>query len=501
MTISIQSFERQIRSDHQTEHALLLDAQGRVIAQRDGDKNSVAFTEQELNQACLGLLTHSHPLALPPSGEDLTLAARYGLTLRAVGVTDDGSSVDYTVRMPVPSQQMAERIAQQFDQEVIRAEQELVSTPINDRTWQRASRNLAVERLAKQYGFRYEHTESLSPIGEMDHSPEVQRLDALANVDSVMRSEVFDPLIANLIRLLTQNANANGVIPFARLSNIQHGIFRVVVRSMLGKPHQDGTLQPYTVHQDKVLPHSDYFAAVFGLMRNAAGLAVDHHAEIMRRYLPEDLRRLYESATLTPFIDTSTDGGETSSLFYDPLHLWIGKDGKRLSDRIWQSTGDMRTRLDAYLTGSIARSVPVADMVSGLEEFLVNGTGSYEAMRLARTETSAAYYRADSAAARLNPFVESYRFFTAPSHQCCDVCDLVESGSPYPKTDTIHLPPQHPQCICGITWNEVSNPQKVIIALRQQIEQAINGARKAISDVVGPLSKRFIDLLFRGTRS
>ncbi len=40
---------------------------------------------------------------------------------------------------------------------------------------------------------------------------------------------------------------------------------------------------------------------------------------------------------------------------------------------------------------------------------------------------------------------------------------------------------------------------KAVVAwVRQQIEQAVSQARRSIADFVGPLSRQFIDLLFRG---
>ena len=121
-------------------------------------------------------------------------------------------------------------------------------------------------------------------------------------------------------------------------------------------------------------------------------------------------------------------------------------------------------------------------------------------MRLGRTQTAIAYAQADSIAAQGDPFVDTYSFFTAPTHKCCDICDQVEAGSPYPKDDIKHLPPQHPECICSVIWNIADDIDGVIQRLRTKIEDGLVNARRTITDIIGPLSKRFLDALFGAIR-
>ncbi len=497
--VALTTFEKTYRADHQNEHAVLYSAHGELIVRRTGEIDEVKFSEQELNRACFGTLDHNHPRAMPPSGDDLALAARYGLTLKAVGITPEGKAVDYTVTMPGPSETLAEQLKAAFDNEVERAEQELANQPLDDRAWQREARHLAVSRLSFRYGFGYMRTQRKAPVGEMSH--EVKRLDILADVDPLIEREVLTPLRISLVAALTRNANAQGRVPIERMTSVRNSAAQIVQHVMLGKPQQDGALKPYHTRSGEPVPNSAYFAALLTLMRRAAQVAADYHAGLMRRYLPDDLKRLYEFATIDPFGGRVVEEMDVvegfSPLEYDPLHEWLGPDNKRLSDRIWNATGDMRRRLDEYLASAITRGTPVSQMAQELQQFLLSGNGSYEAMRLAHTETTAAFHRADSAAAQLNPFVETYNFMTAPQHKCCDECDNVEAGSPYDKDDLLHLPPRHPFCVCRVFWNVVSDIKAVVIKLRQSIEQAIGAARKAASDFIGPLSRRFVDLLFR----
>lgn len=479
------AFESRYRADHRHEHALLLDAQGNIVAQNTGDYDSVHFVNNDLETARGGFVTHSHPRALPPSGPDLMLSARYNLLLRAVGnAPDTKQRFDYTVRARLP-----EAIAAHFDDEVEQAEKELSRRPYGDLQWQRESRHLAVKRLAETLGFPYQRVQKNVSLAEAA-THENARLNLLANVDSTLAREVFVPLVSDLSRTLLK-ASVHGMVPITSLSAVRARMNALVQKTFFASL-PDGTLTLYSIQRGRLVPRSVYFATLLSLLHNAAALAVEHHAAIMRKYLPPDLIRAFSYATVMP-----QELSETRPQ-YDPLHRWIGPDGKRLSDRIWNAAGDMRRKLDQYLTQAIARQLPVEQIASGLEIYLVNGAGSYEALRLARTEVSAAHSRAGYQAARRNPFIEKYQPFTAPSHQCSDQCDVEEANGPYDLSDPSHLPPFHPNCIDGVRWIRVDDVKGVIRGLRRQIDDAITAARTAVTDVLNPLSPAFVDWLFKG---
>lgn len=486
----VRAFETRYRADHAVEHALLLDSAGTVIARRTGDADSVYFEIADLDRARGGYVTHTHPRALPPSGADVLLAAEHGLLLRAVGnIPDTGRQIDYTIAGLPPS--LANIIPSAFDDAVEIAERELAKLPLSDLDWQRESRHLALTRLADRYGFAYSRAYPNDRLSEVTHAERV-RLNTLGQVDTVLSVQVFAPLAASLVRLLVR-ASVGGVIPITALERLRSAANLLVQQTFLGRPDARGLLTPYTVQRGQMQSNSPYFTALLQLMRNAAQKAIDRHAAMMRKYLDADIARALEFATVSPF-----HGVAEAAPQYDPLHLWVGPDGKRLSDRIWNAAGDMRRKLDDYLTQAIARRTPVEQMAKELDAFLQPGQGAYTAYRLARTETTAAYARADWMSAQGNPFAETYSYFTAPSHKCCDECDVREAGSPYPKDDQAHLPPAHPSCVCGIRWNIVKSPANVMKALRMKIDQAVAAAKAAFTDVIGPLSKRFADLLFRG---
>lgn len=497
------AFERKYRRDHQQEHAMLLDKVGRVVVQRDGDVDSVQFETTELDQAQGGLLLHNHPRNLSFSGPDLKLASEYSLTLRAIGVSPDtGDQFDHTIALVPPT--LADTILSDFDNAVERAEQELAPQPYRDLAWQRESRHLAVSRLAREHSFLYHRVQHGVALSESKRRDQ-RRLDMLGTVEARLRGDVFAPLRDSLVRMLTRHS-AHGQVTAGAIGYIRAEMNALVQRTILGKPDMNGALTPYRIVRGEVSPNSVYFAALWSLMQQAAGVAIDYHARLMRQHLPADLVRAYEMATLNPF-DTALS--EAAGDGFNPLHLWTGSDGRQLSDRVWNAAGDLRRKLDAYLSDAIASGKGVPQIAAELEDYLLPGAKhgriktpfgnlSWEALRLARTEVAFAYARADSLAAQGNPLVETYNFRTAPQHQCCDVCDLVEQGGPYPKSDMAHLPPQHVSCVCGIVWNMVSAVEQVVAHLKTHYDRAVTNATRSVMDLIGPLSKRFLALLFRG---
>ena len=482
------TFERRYRRDHEREHGLLLDASGNVVTRNIGDYDSVDFDEADLKRARGGMVVHNHPRDLPPSPADLMLAATYNLTLYVVGTAPDtGQQFDYVVR-DVHGQ--PDVLGRAYDDEIERAEHELSRKPYGDLQWQRESRHLALQRLSRACRFVYLRTQRNASLSEATKHEQV-RLDLLAQIRPTLAREVYTPLLADLQRLLVKSSSG-GIVPIAKLASIRSRLSLLVQRTMLGTPTRDGALEPYTVQRGQLVPRSQYFATLYRLTRAAAAVSVEHHAAMMRKYLPPDLVQAFSFATLSPSEVTEADEPQ-----YDPLHLWIGPDGKRLSDRIWNAAGDMRRKLDEYLSGAIARQLPVKQMAAELEAYLINGNAAYETLRLTRTEVAAAASRAGYLAARRNPFVEKYQPFTSPEHNCSDECDIQEANGPYDMDDPSHMPPFHPNCQCGVRYVQSSKPQAVVARLRDQISTAVANARTAVTDILNPLSRTFLDWLFR----
>jgi hypothetical protein len=488
----IAAFEQHYRSDHQQEHALLLDAQGKTIVERTGGIDEVTFTPAELNQACLGVLTHNHPEGKPLSKDDLALAARYGLTIRAVGITPDTHQYyEYTAKFPTYSEPLAQAILDRFDSEVERAQAELAGHDYAPPELEREARNLAVERLAARFGFIYSRVHPMRIHEMVQTSHEAKRLDVLTEVETAIRRDVLLAIHAQIGHILQQNTGPKGIVPLERLESVRLEAARAVVQVILGQPTQDGMFQPYTTLRGQVSPNSVYFATLWKLFWKAAEAARAKQAAIMRKYLPPDLQRALEYATVDPFVAGVQEMDE-------PIHEWPGPDGKRLVDRIWGVAGDLRRRIDTFLREAIGRGLPTAEIDHDLQDYLINGSGGYEALRLARSDTAKVYSRTDLKAARQNPYVAMYQPYTSPAHKGIDICDEMVAGGPYPADDTEHLPTYHPECLCGEEWIEVDDPAAVTERIREEVKRANAGDKRSIADLIGPLSRKFLSLLFGG---
>ena len=113
------------------------------------------------------------------------------------------------------------------------------------------------------------------------------------------------------------------------------------------------------------------------------------------------------------------------------------------------------------------------------------------------TEVAAAGSRAGYLAALHNPFVEKYQPFVSPAHSDTDECDEQEANGPYDLSDPTHLPPFHPNCADGVRWLLVEDVKTVVANLRRLIADAVASAKTAITDILNPLSHKFVDWLFR----
>lgn len=181
---------------------------------------------------------------------------------------------------------------------------------------------------------------------------------------------------------------------------------------------------------------------------------------------------------------------------YDAFHLFVDEKGYRLSDNIWQSAVDVRTRIDRLMVYHIQQgtaAVTIADLVepflTGTEAGRTTRTpygrvGSYSARRLARTEITAAAGRATVNANMANPWVQGTKWNLSGSHPDVDICDDNASGGPkgdgvYPN-DGVPQYPAHPHDLCYLTGEVVARPGDVTRALRAEIDAA--QGRLGVSD-------------------
>ncbi|MCM1079710.1 MAG: hypothetical protein NC344_10135 [Bacteroidales bacterium] len=151
--------------------------------------------------------------------------------------------------------------------------------------------------------------------------------------------------------------------------------------------------------------------------------------------------------------------------------------GLSLSQKVWKYTGDLRTELENAVTVSLGEGVSASTMSRRVRQYLQEperlyrrvrsadgklrlskaakafhpGQGVYRssyknAMRLARTETNAAYRLADEDRWQRMDFVVGMRISKSNNHPSEDVCDILCGD--YPKD--FKFSAWHPQCRCYV---------------------------------------------------
>ncbi len=143
------------------------------------------------------------------------------------------------------------------------------------------------------------------------------------------------------------------------------------------------------------------------------------------------------------------------------------KDGKTLSKRLWNLTGDNGTKIDAIIKENIAKGANVKELAAELEEYInpknrITSKSfkagidsekiSYQAQRLARTSITHAQTETLIQNAKKNPFCKGLKWNISSSHfsrmhGIKDVCDEY-NGKVFKPED---VPLQHPNCLCYFT--------------------------------------------------
>lgn len=330
------------------------------------------------------------------------------------------------------------------------------------------------------------------------------------------QTAAFASLSARLGDLLLREARADGKVPLTRRRPVREAVEREVTAHFLSAT-RDRSLAPFEVVMGRVVPLSPYATVLFASIADATRIAVDQQAVIMERALADasDVLMALRQARINPF-EVARRAAEFEGwklrpfLEYDPAHRFVWPDGYTLSNRIWRTSVETRRKIDALLAEGLVEGKSARDMAKELETFLQPGralrrtrkpygsTASYDAMRLARTEITAAHSRAGFMSAQLNPFVQSYDVVLSGSHPKPDICDDVAAGGPYPMDDTEHLPPLHPHCLCHLRWTVADNMDTVIANLRAELAAAERTMRATatLTGLVGPILRdKFVDLL------
>lgn len=239
---------------------------------------------------------------------------------------------------------------------------------------------------------------------------------------------------------------------------------------------------------DGVTPLSPFATVLNKWAVNVSAAIVHQQAEFMRARLPSDVERwlstgrriVAEQFSPQAFVD------------YEPLWVWMDERGYVLSDRIWRTSMDTRSRLDAFLADHIRRGTGALRMSKLLEQFLVPGRAalrttrpygsdaSFHAMRLGRTEITRQAGQVFLASSRANPFVEAINWNLSGSHPKPDICDDLAAGSPY-SLDNVPSYPAHPHDMCYLTT--ITRPRdEVVDELRAMMDEGMEAPLTPVNE-------------------
>jgi len=151
------------------------------------------------------------------------------------------------------------------------------------------------------------------------------------------------------------------------------------------------------------------------------------------------------------------------------------KNGMKLSDRIWQVSESARNAIRDLIQESVAIGQDAVKTARMLERYVRGGANtlaseypnmmkrmkgrvpkdiSYEALRLARTETTAAFGEGTIAAARVTPSYKGMKWILSKAHPLEDICDTLAEADGWGLGAGVYPPgeepmyPAHPNCLC-----------------------------------------------------
>jgi hypothetical protein len=183
-----------------------------------------------------------------------------------------------------------------------------------------------------------------------------------------------------------------------------------------------------------------------------------------------------------------------------------GKDGLKLSDRVWRIVEHHRKAVTRLVEDGVARGLDSRTLAKQVERYLepdkwtvmktetrrrlgVPKDVSYEGMRLARTEMNNAFHEGAIAANTATPSYRGVCWRLSNSHPFPDVCDDYakhEGNGFWPKGEEPARP--HPQCMCVVVPVH-EDPQAFAERLRgwaadpasqPELEEWYNGTARAV---------------------
>jgi hypothetical protein len=286
----------------------------------------------------------------------------------------------------------------------------------------------------------------------------------------------FTSLVHQLQGTILRYSDSNNVIPRPKWDRLRQELRSIVTQAFIGPTHQYSL---YTIANRQMKTPSPFLNALWPAFSGMVSLGALEQQHLMVQKLkdhPEIMEVLGHTAVKRPAVIRETE--IRPQVEYDPLHFFVDPKGYNLSDHVWQTAVETRSKLDAMVADGIKLGRSARELSKDVEVYLTPGEvlkrtgkpygtdGSFSAMRLARTEVSSAHTLASHAAALKNPFVQEYNVVLSSSHTVPDECDDEADGGPYDKNDTSHLPVFHPHCMCTVRWVTTEDTNSVISQLQ-----------------------------------
>ncbi len=314
--------------------------------------------------------------------------------------------------------------------------------------------------------------------------------------------------------LILRAANDDGIIPIEDSASLITQSLRLIDQLFLSN---DGR----TAIRKDGMPLSPYARVLMEEIGLVTFDVVEAHSKFLkatlpgevRRWLDTSSRRLSEMSSPKPIAElmtldevkrrfpslTDEDARAVRDLRlfepnplaqYEAPHTWVDPRGYQLSDRIWRTDQETRRKLNDLMQDLIASGTSARDIARLVEQFLIPGRealrtnrpygtdGSFDAMRLGRTEIAHAANQAAFISAYTNPYVQGIDVVRSRNGDVtCPICPqhatIGFSGErlrpPY-GMGSANIPPYHPHDMCYVISVVTDSPDVVSDRLRRMLE-------------------------------
>lgn len=218
----------------------------------------------------------------------------------------------------------------------------------------------------------------------------------------------FKPIVQRIQGVIRVYEGSDGLIQSSLLNTVQAQAGAILDRFFVGANGRSA------YGRDGTTPLAPYPRILNRWIAMAQAQMVIAEYKWMRRNIPDDIQNYLtrspsREVPIKEIAELTEEQIEALRLFhpnplaeYEPAHTWVDPRGYRLSDRIWRVDIETRTKLDLLLADGVHQGMSARNIAKLAEQFLIPGRaklrtkrpygtdGSFDAMRLARTEIARA---------------------------------------------------------------------------------------------------------------